>query len=731
LDEQALYMVPVVVFGVISILYAIWLAKDVMARDQGTPEMQKVSGAIFAGAKAYLSRQYSTIGRLAVVVAILMGVLVAIFENNHQVERGIITALSFLVGAALSGISGYIGMYVAVRSNIRTAAAARTGMGEALVVALRGGAVSGFLVVALGLLGISSTFWVVNIFASGDGASIAETPFWIVGFAFGASFVALFAQLGGGIYTKAADVGADLVGKVEAGIPEDDPRNPAVIADLVGDNVGDCAGRGADLFESSAAEMIGAMILGVALYKASGATTGTNDVAWIFFPLVLAAFGAICSIVGISVVNPTGHLDNPMGELNKGFFVTIVLAAVAMFGICFWMLPYGKFAYAICGMIGLVTALGFLLITQYYTATNYRPVSEIAKASKQGAATNIISGIAVGMETTALPALTIGAALLSSYYVGKSVDFANDTTFLIFNSGGIYGTAVATMGMLMTAAYILAMDCFGPITDNAGGIVEMSNQPDAVRDVTDALDSVGNTTKALTKGYAVGTAGLAAFLLFSAYLDEVRRFIPESQLAGGLREEFGRQINMAEPKVFVGGLIGAALTFVFASFAIRAVGRAAQGMIDEVRRQFREDPGIMAGTSEPDYGRCVDISVQSALREMILPGALAVCVPIAVGVALRWEAAAGMLMVGTISGLLLAVMLNNGGGAWDNAKKLIESGGLKDDDGNVLGKGSEAHAAAVVGDTVGDPWKDTAGPSLHVLIKLLATITLVLAPLFI
>jgi K(+)-stimulated pyrophosphate-energized sodium pump len=721
LDEQVLYMVPVVLFGIAAIAFAGWLARDVMSRDQGTPEMQKVSGAIFQGAKAYLNRQYRTIGQLAIVVAIVMGVLVAIFEDSHQTERGIITALAFLVGAALSGISGYIGMYVAVRSNIRTAAAARTGMGEALVVALRGGAVSGFLVVALGLLGISGVFWLVSIFAEGPDAAIAETPFWIVGFAFGASFVALFAQLGGGIYTKAADVGADLVGKVEAGIPEDDPRNPAVIADLVGDNVGDCAGRGADLFESSAAEMIGAMILGVALFKASGAVTGSSDIAWIFFPLVLAAFGAICSMIGVSIVRPTGKLANPMSELNKGFFLTVALAAVALVGICYWMLPFGSFEFAICGLIGLATSLAFLLITQYYTGVGYRPVREIAKASRQGEATNIISGIAVGMETTALPALTIGGALLSSYYIGKTVDF--ETEIGLFNAGGIYGTAVATMGMLMTAAYILAMDCFGPITDNAGGIIEMSNQPDSVRENTDALDAAGNTTKALTKGYAVGTAGLAAFLLFSAYLDEVRRFADDDTL--------GRAVNLAEPKVFVGGLIGAALTFLFASFAIRAVGRAAQGMIDEVRRQFREDPGIMAGTSEPDYGRCVDISVQSALREMILPGALAVLVPIGVGVILRWEAAAGMLMVGTISGLLLAVMLNNGGGAWDNAKKFIESGGLTDDAGNVLAKGSAAHAASVVGDTVGDPWKDTAGPSLHVLIKLLATITLVLAPLFI
>jgi K(+)-stimulated pyrophosphate-energized sodium pump len=547
---------------------------------------------------------------------------------------------------------------------------------------------------------------------------IAETPFWIVGFAFGASFVALFAQLGGGIYTKAADVGADLVGKVEAGIPEDDPRNPAVIADLVGDNVGDCAGRGADLFESSAAEIIGAMILGIALFNASGGTTGTSDVAWIFFPLVLAAFGILCSIVGVLIVRPGTNTRNPMGELNRGFYVTAALCVVSLFIVCYWMLPYGELEFALCGVIGLITSLAFLFITQYYTGT-YKPVKEIAEASRQGVATNIISGISVGFETTGLPALAVSAALLSSYYLGKSVDFPVGGEII---SGGIFGTAVATMGMLMTAAYILAMDCFGPITDNAGGIVEMSNAPSQVRDVTDALDSVGNTTKALTKGYAVGTAGLAAFLLFSAFLDEVERFKGEA---------IERVVNLAEPKVFVGGLIGAALVYVFASFAIRAVGRAAGDMIEEVRRQFREDPGIMKGTSLPDYGRCVDISVQSALREMVIPGVLAVSVPILVGVILRWEAAAGMLMVGTIAGVLLALVLNNGGGAWDNAKKLIEAGGLKDAKGKPLGKGSDAHDAAVVGDTVGDPWKDTAGPSLHVLIKLLATITLVLAPLFI
>lgn len=726
MDEQVVYMLPVLIFGLVAILFAGWLAKDVFGRDQGTAGMRDISERIFKGAQAYLNRQYRTIAQLAVVVAIVMGVLVAIFEDSHQIERGIITSIAFLIGATLSGLSGFIGMYVAVKSNVRTAAAATKGVGEALTVALRGGAVSGFLVIALGMLGITGVYWVVYLFADGPQATIAETPFWIVGFAFGASFVALFAQLGGGIYTKAADVGADLVGKVEAGIPEDDPRNPAVIADLVGDNVGDCAGRGADIFESSAAEMIGAMILGVALFKASGAVTGTSDIAWIFFPLVLAAFGLIGSIVGVLVVRPGQSTANPMGDLNRGFYVTAVLGVVSIFIVCYWMLPYGKFEYALCGVVGILTSLAFLYITQYYTGTA-KPVKEIAEASRQGVATNIIAGISNGFETTGLPALAVGAALLSSYYLGKSVDFNPDpkvvaTLPVPFVNGGIFGTAVATMGMLMTAAYILAMDCFGPITDNAGGIVEMSNAPKQIRDVTDELDSVGNTTKALTKGYAVGTASLAAFLLFSAFLDEVER-------AKGTG--ISRVVNLAEPKVFVGGLIGAALVFVFASFAIRAVGRAAGAMIEEVRRQFKADPGIMKGTSEPDYGRCVDISVKSALREMVIPGALAVTVPILVGVILRWEAAAGMLMVGTIVGVLLALVLNNGGGAWDNAKKYIEAGGLKDAKGKALGKGSDAHAAAVVGDTVGDPWKDTAGPSLHVLIKLLATITLVLAPLFI
>ena len=723
MNYMFLYLLPVIVFGLIGIGFAWYMAKQVLSADQGSPEMQDISNRIYEGAVAYLTRQYKTIFSLALVVSVVIGSLVYIFEHDHKTARGVITALAFLAGALLSGVSGIIAMWVAVKSNVRVAAGAIKGTGPAMTLALRGGAVSGFLVIALGLLGLLGVYGIVYQFAeSSQGwAKVAETPFWIVGFGFGASFVALFAQLGGGIYTKAADVGADLVGKVEAGIPEDDPRNPAVIADLVGDNVGDCAGRGADIFESSAAEMTGAMILGVALFNAAGGASESRNVIWIFFPLMLAAFGLLASIVGVFSVKPPQMTDTPMAELNKGFYITAGISSVMLVFLCM-LLPYGKWEYAAAGLIGVATSIAFLFITQYYTESKYRPVKNITEASRTGPATNIISGISVGYETTGISAIVISIALLSSYYLGKGVEGFDTTIANIDISAGIFGTAVATMGMLMTAAYILAMDTFGPITDNAGGIVEMSDAPDEIRDVTDALDSVGNTTKALTKGYAVGSAALAAFLLFSAFLDEVQRFSDTT---------IERVVNIAEPKVFVGALIGAALVFVFSSLAISAVGRAATDMIEEVRRQFRSDPGIMLGTSKPDYRACVDISVRSALREMILPGSMAVAVPVLVGVILGWEAAAGMLMVGTIVGVLMALVMNNGGGAWDNAKKGIEAGHLKDADGNVLGKGSFEHAAAVVGDTVGDPWKDTAGPSLHVLVKLLATITLVLAPLFI
>jgi K(+)-stimulated pyrophosphate-energized sodium pump len=696
-----------VVLGLVGIGFSAWLARDVLNRDQGPPEMREVAAAIFEAAMAFLTRQYRTIAILSVVAAILMGVIIAIFSPpEEQLLRGTQTAIAFIVGAICSGISGFTGMYVAVRSNIRTAAAARTSLGNALVTSLRGGAVSGFLVVALSLLGVIAIFY-----AFGGARDPQHTPFYIVGFGFGASFVALFAQLGGGIYTKAADVGADIVGKVVAGIPEDDPRNPAVVADLVGDNVGDCAGRGADLFESTAAESIGAMILGAAIYAATG------NIVWILFPLVLRALGIVACMAGILFVRPRDDVD-PMAQLNRGYYVMAGLSVV--FLIAATMLMLGNYWFALAGIVGIITSIAFVYITQYYTAGTYRPVREIAEASKTGPATNIIAGIAVGFETTALPAIVISIALLIAYWMGEM----SGVTLTIAGTnvgGGIYGTAIATMGMLMSAAYILAMDTFGPITDNAGGIAEMSQQPEEVRHRTDALDAAGNTTKALTKGYAVGSAALAAFLLFAAYLDVL---IEKGVVQGYI-------VNLADPRVFVGGFIGAMLIFLFSSLAIRAVGRAAGAMIEEVKRQWAEKPGIMSGTERPDYARCVDISVGSALREMIAPGLLAVAVPVAIGVLLGPIAAASLLMVGTMVGVLVACVLNNGGGAWDNAKKYIEAGNLKDEFGKVLGKGTEAHAASVTGDTVGDPFKDTAGPSLHVLIKLLSTITLVLAPLFI
>ncbi|MGN6564332.1 MAG: sodium-translocating pyrophosphatase [Thermomicrobiales bacterium] len=719
MQTALIWAVPVL--GIIGVVTAFFLARSVLARDTGTPEMQKIGRAIFEGATAYLRRQYQTIGLFAIVAAILLTALITGFSGFSQ---GWHTGVAFLIGAAMSGISGFIGMFVAVQANQRTASAARRSLNEALTVALRAGAVSGLLVVSLSLLGVLGIFYIF-----GGASDPGKAPFLIIGYAFGASFVALFAQLGGGIYTKAADVGADLVGKVEAGLPEDDPRNPAVIADLVGDNVGDCAGRGADLFESTAAENIGAMVLGVALFEVSKTAANPNgNVGWIFFPLIVLAFGLLASIIGVLVVNPRGTINDPMSVLNRGFYVTAGLSIIFMVFISSVVIPEGKGLFAICGLLGIAMSLVFVYITQYYTSGTYYPVRQIAEASKTGPATNIISGLAIGFETTGMPAVTISVVLFAAYKLGEHTGVA---------SGGIFGTAVATMGMLMGAGYILAMDSFGPITDNAGGIVELSDQPEAVRDVTDALDSAGNTTKALTKGYAVGSAALAAFLLFSAYLDEVGNLrltkandvitSPTGQAIWNL----AHQVNLGKVEVFIGGFLGAMLIFLFSSFAIRAVGRAAGGMITEVRRQWRENPGILEGTVPPDYAACVDISVRSALREMVVPGLLAVAVPVIVGVLLKSEAAAGMLMVGTMVGVLMANVLNNGGGAWDNAKKFIEAGNLKDDQGNTLRKGSEPHAAAVVGDTVGDPFKDTAGPSLHVLIKLLATITLVLAPLFV
>src|SRR5229473_1786365 len=682
--------------SVLALVVAWGLRGYVLRQDTGTPEMRTISDAIQEGAQAFLRRQYRTIGLLSIALGILIYVLYAFFRRPHPGEPAaatlaVTTTLSFLFGALCSGIAGVVGMYVAVRANIRTASAARSSLNKALQIALRGGAVSGLFVVAMSLFGVGLLYTVLEQL----NFEPTKIPLMIVGYGFGASFVALFAQLGGGIYTKAADVGADLVGKVEAGIPEDDPRNPAVIADLVGEN-------------------IGAMILGSGLALANpGLFSPVQVVGVMLFPLVARAFGLVASIIGVLTVKAREDED-PMHALNRGYMWTAVLAATGFAGGTYWLLnppahPDAWWHFALCGVIGIATSIAFVYITQYYTEYRYRPVKTIAAASVTGPATNIIAGFAVALECTALPTVTIGAAILSSYYLGASSGLAH---------AGLFGTAVATMGMLGTAAYILAMDTFGPITDNAGGIIEMSHQPEAIRKRTDRLDAVGNTTKALTKGYAIGSAALAAFLLFSAFLDEVAAL--GSPLAS---------VDISKPAVFVAGLLGAMLVFWFSALAISAVTKAAVSVIKEVRRQFQADPGILKGTSKPDYGTAVDIVTVGALKAMVAPGLLAVGMPVAVGLAFKpfhlgAETVAAFLMVGTIAGILMATALNNGGGAWDNAKKYIEAG-------EYGGKGSAAHKAAVVGDTVGDPFKDTAGPSLHVLIKLLSTVTLVLAPLFV
>src|SRR6266403_1509724 len=705
-------MIPLVMLiSVLSLAFAVYLAREVLAADEGTPQMQEIAGAIKEGAEAFLRRQNGTILVIGLGVAAIIFLLytfvrpVTSHDPTSSFNMAVATTLAFCFGALCSGVASYVGMFVSIRANLRTASAVRTSLNRALQLAPHGGAVSGHFVVPMSLLGVGGLFVLLRAFGVAD----EKIPLLIVGYGFGASFVALFAQLGGGIYTKAADVGADLVGKVEAGIPEDDPRNPAVIADLVGDNVGDCAGRGADLFESTAAENIGAMILGSGLALANpGVFSATQVVGLMLFPLVARAFGLVASIIGVLGVKAREDED-PMHALNRGYMWTAVLAAAGFVGGTYWLLnppgfPVAWWHFALCGVIGIATSIAFVYITQYYTEYRYRPVKSIAAASVTGPATNIIAGFAVALECTALPTVTISAAIIASYKLGASSGLAH---------AGLFGTAVATMGMLGTAAYILAMDTFGPLTDNAGGIIEMSHQPEDIRKRTDRLDAVGNTTKALTKGYAIGSAALAAFLLFSAYLDEVAAL--GSPLAS---------VDISKPEVFVGGLLGAMLVFWFSALAISAVTKAAVSVIQEVRRQFQADPGILKGTSRPDYGRAVDIVTVGALKAMVAPGLLAVGLVFKVFFHVGAETVASFLMVGTIAGILMATLLNNGGGAWDNAKKFIETG-------EYGGKGSPTHKAAVVGDTLGDPFKDTAGPSLHVLIKLLSTVTLVLAPLFV
>ena len=727
-----------------SLAFAVYLAKWVLAKDEGTADMQEVSDAIREGADGFFATQYNLIGKLAGVVAIAIYLIYSARAlTKEQMDAGIgqqtfaiLTTFSFCTGALASAASGYVGMWVSVRANVRVAGAARRSAREALMVALRAGGFAAIVVVSMTVLGVSVLFtfysFMFNVGRPG-GTSINEMPLMLVGYGFGASFVALFAQLGGGIYTKAADVGADLVGKVEAGIPEDDPRNPAVIADLVGDNVGDCSARGADLFESIAAEVISAMILGATMAKKAQIADSTG---FIMFPLVVHALDCLVSAAGIMSVNERVSLNPRMGgqkedpyEIIKGGYRVSMGLSIVGFGIATRVMLYVEDApsawmhFFACGMVGTASAYAFVFIAQYYTDYKYPPVRVIAEASTTGHGTNIIAGVGVGMESTAAPVICISAAIITAYWFGQTSGLTDKSTGE--PTGGLFGTAVATMGMLSTAAYVLTMDVFGPIADNAGGIVEMSDQPESVRECTDALDAVGNTTKATTKGYAIGSAALASFLLFSAYMDEVEAFTGKPF----------KQVDIAVPEVFVAGLLGSMIVYLFTAFACTAVGRSAQEVVTEVRRQFRERPGIMTREEKPDYGRCVSIVAQSALREMIKPGILAVGGPIVIGVVFRMigaatgqellgaKAVAGMLMFATVAGILMALFLNTAGGAWDNAKKYVETGAHG-------GKGSEAHKAAVTRDTVGDPFKDTAGPSIHVLIKMLATITLVMAPMF-
>ena len=691
----------IITVSLASLLVAGLLVRWIMQRDPGNPKMREIADAIRQGAEAYLGRQYRTISIIVIIFAIVFAIVI---RDPGNAWLGPQTAFGFIVGALCSNLAGYVAMYISVRSNVRTANASISGLDPALKVAFRGGMVFGLSVVAMSLLGISGLFLLF-------GADPRTTPILIVGFGFGASFAALFAQLGGGIYTKAADMSADLVGKVEAGIPEDDPRNPAVVADLVGDNVGDIAGRGADLFESITGENIGAMILGASLagllLTYGGTIPNYNITNWVLFPLVARAFGLIAAIIGMFFVYARGRED-PFKSLTRGLLVTAVLAMLGFLFLTIMLLGMENLNLFYAALTGIIAAVLITWITDYYTSYTKKPVQGIAKAAESGPAPDIATGISVGMESTGLFTLVIAGAILISFVLGAGLDaLINPAGNPVKVGLGIYATAIATMGMLSVTPFILAMDGFGPITDNAAGIVEMSGLPKEQREIGDLMDSAGNTTKALTKGYGVASAALSAFLLFSA-------FLTVAGLPG---------VDLAKPSVFVGALVGGMLIFVFSALAVKAVGKTAAQMIQEVRRQFREIKGIMEGTAKPDYSRCVDISTRAALRNMIAPSLLVVLTPIFVGLVLGPEAVGALLMIGTVVGIMVALFMNNGGGAMDNAKKYVEAG-------NLGGKGSPTHAATVIGDTVGDPLKDTAGPSLHVVVKLLNTITLSLAPLF-